>query len=139
MLEISDIELSDASISSDWSKDISLLGEMDIIHLFIMSYELSKNCSFFDIPNSASCVNGTSAYEIVHFWVPVKRSEGCWEIVILKLNINFTFLRLSSSETYLLSWIFHILRHYPEVANKSGLWPIYILSQYLLHQVWTLV
>ena len=37
-----------------------------------------------------------------------------------------TFLRLSSRLTSLLSLIFQILRHSPEVANKSGLSPFWV-------------
>ena len=52
----------------------------------------------------------------------------------LSLNIQIhTFLRLSSSDTYLLSLILHILRHYPAVAIKSALSPFYII-QFSPHQ-----
>ena len=42
-----------------------------------------------------------------------------------KHKVNLTFFKLSSSDTSLLSLIFHILRHSPEVATKSGLSPFF--------------
>jgi hypothetical protein len=38
-------------------------------------------------------------------------------------KVNSTFFRLSSRLTSLLSLIFQILRHSPDVASKSGLSP----------------
>ena len=65
----------DAAVSSYGSKDVSFLRKMDVINLFIVSYELCKNCLFFDVPDGASGVNGASSDEVVELRVPVERCE----------------------------------------------------------------
>lgn len=137
MLQISDIELSDAAICSYGSKDISLSRKVDVIDFFIMSDELGKNSSFFDIPDCAGSVNRGSANQMCQLWIPIKGSEWSWKVIILILHF-FTFLRFWARLTLLLSSMRHILRHYPEVAKRSGLSPAY-LDSLILHQEWTLV
>jgi len=59
MLQISNIKLSNTAISSYWCEDISFFGEMYIIYLFIMRDKLSKDSSFFDVPNGTGSINRT--------------------------------------------------------------------------------
>ena len=75
MLEISDIKLPDATISSNRGKDVSFLRKMDIINLFVMGYELSEHRLFFDVPDGTGGINGASSDEIIELGVPVKRCK----------------------------------------------------------------
>lgn len=94
MLQIPNVELPHTAISSDGGENIALSGEVNIIHLFIMSDQLGKNSWFFNIPNGAGSVDWGSSDEVVELRVPVERSERGWEVVVLDMN-GGTFLRLS--------------------------------------------
>lgn len=83
MLKVPDIKLPDTSISSNRSKDISFFGEVDIVNFLIMSDQLSENSGFLDVPDSTGSIDRTSADEVVELWIPVKRCQGSWKIIIL--------------------------------------------------------
>ena len=92
MLEISQIKLSDGSISAGRSEGIFFVSEMNVINFFIMGNKLGKNRLFFDVPNGAGGVNGAGADEVGHFGIPVERSERGTELVVV-FEVKFHFNR----------------------------------------------
>jgi hypothetical protein len=122
VLEVADVELAHAAVCAHRGEDVALFGKVDVVDLLVMSDELGKNAGFLDVPDGAGGVDGTGADEVAEFGVPVEGGEGGGEVVVLASQTT-TFLRLSSSDTYLLSLIFQILRQSPEVAKRSGLSP----------------
>lgn len=122
MLQISQVKLSYRPIRPCWTEHISLFCKMNIINFFIMSNQLCKNSLFLDIPNGTSCVDRAGSNQVWDLWVPIKRCERCWKLIIL-YKILYTFFKLSLSSTYSLSLISQILRFSPEVASRSGLVP----------------
>ena len=56
MLKVPKIKLSNWTISSSWCKNISFTGKMNIINLFVVRNELSKNRFLLNVPNSACSI-----------------------------------------------------------------------------------
>ena len=77
MLKISNIKLSDTSISSHRCKDISFFRKVNIIDFFVMGNELCEDCTFLDIPNSAGGIDRTGSDQVVELRVPVKGGKRC--------------------------------------------------------------
>ena len=91
MLQVSNVELPDATVCSHTCKDVSFLGEVDVVDLFIMSDELGEDCCLFDIPDSAGGVDGASSDEVVELGVPVEGSQGSWEVIVLYRSDSYIF------------------------------------------------
>ena len=125
MLQVSDVELPHTAISTNRGEDISLLGEVDVVDLLVVGDELGEDGLLLDVPDGAGGIDGAGADEVGELGVPVEGGQGCREVVVLAYGI-YTFLRLTSSDTFLLSLILHILRHSPAVARRSGLSPFWV-------------
>jgi hypothetical protein len=75
VLQVPNIELSDAAVGSNTGEDVPFFREVDVVDFFVVSDELREDSCLFDVPDGAGGVDRAGTDQVVELGIPVKGSE----------------------------------------------------------------